>query len=431
MRIKSLLTVCALVCSVVTPVMGQDSTALEDQPPLKPLPISTEPGMATLETDEEKDKLFAEVYGFVQTDAGYNAGRINPDWFDVMRPSQLPSYENEYGEDGDMFFSVRQSRFGIKAFMPTGAGNIRGIFEWELFGVGVDAGQTTIRLRHAYGQYKRFGAGQYWSPFMDIDVFPNSLEYWGPTGMAFYRNVQIRYMPMMGKNHISIALERPGGSSDGGTYNDFLQDRGIKAKFPFPDLSAEYRHTGDWGYFEIAGILRRMEWDDVEGDGVANLSGEGTGWGLNLSTNLKVGPGTIRAAVLYGEGIENYMNDSTADIAIVGDPDNPGFPLAGQLIPVWGTTLFYDIDWSKKWTTAVGFSLLNLDYDGTAALPDTYTDGRYALVNLQYHPINRVMYGVELQYGGRKNFSDGWDYDAYRIQFSFRYKYSIRIGGGR
>jgi hypothetical protein len=411
--------------------MGQDSTALEDQPPLKPLPISTEPGMATLETDEEKDKLFAEIYGFVQTDAGYNAGRINPDWFDVVRPSQLPSYENEYGEDGDTFFSVRQSRFGIKAFMPTGAGNIRGIFEWELFGVGVDAGQTTIRLRHAYGQYKRFGAGQYWSPFMDIDVFPNSLEYWGPTGMAFYRNVQIRYMPMMGKNHISIALERPGGSSDGGTYNDFLQDRGIKAKFPFPDLSAEYRHTGDWGYFEIAGILRRMEWDDVEGDGVANLSGEGTGWGLNLSTNLKVGPGTIRAAVLYGEGIENYMNDSTADIAIVGDPDNPGFPLAGQLIPVWGTTLFYDIDWSKKWTTAVGFSLLNLDYDGTAALPDTYTDGRYALVNLQYHPINRVMYGVELQYGGRKNFSDGWDYDAYRIQFSFRYKYSIRIGGGR
>ena len=25
---------------------------------------------------------------------------------------------------------------------------------------------------------------------MDPDVFPNSLEYWGPTGMVFFRNVQ-------------------------------------------------------------------------------------------------------------------------------------------------------------------------------------------------------------------------------------------------
>jgi len=26
---------------------------------------------------------------------------------------------------------------------------------------------------------------------MDIDVFPNSLEYWGPNGMIFFRNVQV------------------------------------------------------------------------------------------------------------------------------------------------------------------------------------------------------------------------------------------------
>ena len=31
---------------------------------------------------------------------------------------------------------------------------------------------------------------------MDIDVFPNSVEYWGPNGMVFFRNVQVRYMPI-------------------------------------------------------------------------------------------------------------------------------------------------------------------------------------------------------------------------------------------
>ena len=30
------------------------------------------------------------------------------------------------------------------------------------------------------------------SAYMDPDVFPNSLEYWGPTGMVFFRNVQVR-----------------------------------------------------------------------------------------------------------------------------------------------------------------------------------------------------------------------------------------------
>ena len=64
------------------------------------------------------------------------------------------------------------------------------MFEFELFGTGVDEGQTTFRLRHAYGELGGFGAGQTWSPFMDPDVFPNSLEYWGPTGMVFFRNVQ-------------------------------------------------------------------------------------------------------------------------------------------------------------------------------------------------------------------------------------------------
>ena len=67
------------------------------------------------------------------------------------------------------------------------------MFEFELFGTGVDEGQTTFRLRHAYGELGQFGAGQTWSPFMDPDVFPNSVEYWGPTGMVFFRNVQFRW----------------------------------------------------------------------------------------------------------------------------------------------------------------------------------------------------------------------------------------------
>src|SRR5262245_6621706 len=93
-------------------------------------------------------------------------------------------------------------------------------FKVKLLRTGADAGQTNFRLRHAYGELGHFGAGQTWSPFMDIDVYPNSIEYWGPNGMVFFRNVQVRWMPLKGRNAVTIALERPGASADQGQFSD-------------------------------------------------------------------------------------------------------------------------------------------------------------------------------------------------------------------
>src|SRR6185295_18346002 len=124
-----------------------------------------------------------------------------------------------------------------------------------MFGVGVDAGQTTIRLRHAYGELGKWGAGQTWSPFMDIDVFPNTIEYWGPNGMAFFRNVQLRYMPIQGDSRLTIALERPRASADQGDVGDRFDLFGVTPLLRLPDLSAEYRMGRPWGYVELAGIV--------------------------------------------------------------------------------------------------------------------------------------------------------------------------------
>ncbi|KAA0254494.1 hypothetical protein FBQ97_01755 [Acidobacteria bacterium ACD] len=377
---------------------------------------------------EKKDGPRMEIYGFAQADIGYDFNQVDPDWFDVLRVTKLPKYENEFGEDGHTYFSVRQSRFGVKGWVPTSMGEIRTIFEFEMFGVGADAGQTTIRLRHAWGELGAIGVGQTWSPFMDPDVFPNSLEYWGPSGMPLFRNVQLRWMPMRGDDELFIALERPGASADGGVYADRIALRDVKIRTPLPDLSAHYRKTGKWGHFQIAGLLRQIEWDDLTGDQY-DLSGSDVGWGLHASTNLKVGKGDlIRASVVYGEGVENYMNDAPIDIGVENNFSDPTKPVVGKAIPLLGIVAFYEHAWSPKFSSAVGYSYFGMD-NTDAQSPDAFDSGHYALANLLYTPVSGVMAGCELQWGKRYNFTDGFSTDDLRVQFSFKYNFSWMLGG--
>ena len=215
-------------------------------------------------------------------------------------------------------------------------GPLKTQFEFELFGTGADAGQTTFRLRHAYGELGQFGAGQTWSPFMDIDVFPNSVEYWGPNGMVFFRNVQFRWMPMKGDSRITIAVERPGASADQGVYRDRIELQDVRPHFPMPDISGEARLGRKWGYIEAAGILRRIEWEDMGTDEV-DLSGDAWGWGINFSSNLKVcKKDAIKLQLVYGEGIQNYMNDAPEDVGIENDPGNASRPVKGVALPLLG-----------------------------------------------------------------------------------------------
>ena len=374
--------------------------------------------------DETTPKI--DLYGFAMLDMGYDFNQNDPDWFDTMRPTKLPAFENEFGHDGRFYSGVRQSRLGVKTWTQTKLGELYTVFEFEMFGVGVDAGQTTIRLRHAYGELAKFGAGQTWSPFMDIDVFPNSVEYWGPNGMAFFRNVQVRYYFMKGDDEIVVALERPGASADGGVASDFIATEGLQARFPAPDLSGHWRMTRPWGHLQVAGIVRYMKWDDP--DPVPfNLSGSAVGWGVNVSTNVKFGKDTLRASVLYGEGIENYMNDAPVDVGPKATT-NPLVPIDGDPLPVFGLSAFYDKTWSDKWTSTIGYSRVDIDNSDLQAA-DAFATGQYALVNMLYYPVDNVMFGPEFQWGRRQNNTDGWSVDDYRIQFSARYKFGHSWGG--
>ena len=373
-----------------------------------------------------------EIYGFAQGDAIYDFKTNDPNWFDVNRPSKLPAFPDEFGHNGRTWLSARQTRFGTKATIPTGIGpDITVVFDWDLFGVGPDAGQTTIRPRHMYGQWGKLGAGQTESPFMDLDVFPNILDYWGPNGMLFFRNVQVFYNPIHKDNgtDLRFALERPGASGDGGIYADRVELQNILPRFPAPDISGHYRYAGKDGYIQLGAIVRWIRWDDVLPTDTFNLNGGVTGWGVALSSNINAGKKDVfRLMAIYGAGVENYFNDAPVDVGVKHDFDDPRTPITGEALPDFGMSSYLDHRWNSKFTSAIGYSRVDIQ-NSDAQAPTAFRKGQYASGNLLYTPVPNVMMGGEFQWGHRQNFGGEFPFDDYRLEFSFKYSFSQSFGG--
>ena len=376
---------------------------------------------------DKKGESSFEVYGFAMLDSGYQFGQNDPDWFDVVRPTKLPSFRDEFAPDGNTYFGVRQSRLGVKSSTPTKFGELKTQFEFELFGTGAQAGQTIFRLRHAWGELGQFGAGQQNSTFMDGDVFPNTIEYWGPNGMVLFRNVQFRWMPLRGRNALSIALERPGASNDQGRFVDRIELQGVRPHFSLPDLTANVRWTRDWGHFQVAGVVRRMAWEDTNDDEL-DLSGSAIGAGLNLTSALKFGENsTGKFAFVFGQGIQNYMNDADTDVGIKLNPgEDPRRPIVGKALPMWSFIAYLDHNWNKRFSSSIGYSMMDIDNSNGQA-GDAYRRGHYASGNLLYYPAENVMVGGELIWGRRENFLDGFTSEDVRVQFSFKYNFSKKF----
>jgi hypothetical protein len=377
-----------------------------------------------------------ELYGFAQVDLIQDFDRVNPSWDATLRPSKIPTVDGLYGSDGQFIASARQSRLGVKADGMIAGKPYEAKFEFDLYGVGVDEGQTTFRLRHAYAKWGPILAGQTNTLFMDGDIFPNVVDYWGPAGMVFIRNPQIALTLVDGGGWTAkIGLEQPNNDVDPGAIRLVSPEvaANLRGTEELPDLTGQVRYGGDWGHVQLAGVLRKVGYDTVDTPD-NEPSGSETGWGLNATTVLKFAPVTFRGGVVYGEGIASYMNDGGMDLApsaelgqvTPGVPPTPGngLLLEADAVELLGVTGYIEMQWTEQLSSALGYSFTEVDNTNFQD-PTAFHKGEYASVNLLWQPESRLLAGIELLWGQRTD-NDGAQGDDLRLQTSFKASFSSK-----
>jgi len=365
------------------------------------------------------------IYGYAQTDLIYDINRVDPQWEDTLRPSKIPTTEGAFGSDGQTSISAKQSRLGFSGNIPLdNLDELKFKFEFDAFGVGADAGQTTIRFRHMYGEWGMLLAGQTNTLFMDIDVFPNVVDYWGPTGMVFLRTPQIRLTPYRTENsHFSIAVEKPGNDIDVGQVREFDPNLGanIQNDEKAPDVTAQYYTSGSWGHVQLAGILRDVGFD-TRGTLDNRPKDDKIGWGLNLGGHIAVlEKDKLIGQVVYGQGIASYMNDGGTDLAPGGTLLAP----VAQAVHLLGVVGYYDHHWNDRFSTSLGYSLTEVD-NTALQQANAYKRGEYASINLLYTPTAKILIGGEMLWGKRTDFG-GAHGDDVRFQFTVKYDFGASI----
>ncbi len=312
-------------------------------------------------------------------------------------------------QDGQFNAHARQSRINLETRTPTAIGEMKTFFEVDFFGSARGNPNTTngegLQLRQAYGQIGNVLAGQTWSNFMDMDAYPESLDYIGPAGLTFIRQAQLRYTDTLSEHlGYSVALESP--------QTDFSVTSTDVNLSDMPDVTGKLTYKDSFGHLALRGMARKLN----AGNTTTGAEDEDFGWGLGVSGKINtIGKDAIMFQGVYGDGIGRYL----LDVAFSGNGNTyVNNELDSQ--EAWGGYAGYQHFWSDTWRSnfLAGYTAIDNDVSRTGTGVNKEIMSGHA--NLIWSPVPAYRVGVEYMHGYRE-VEDGREGDLDRLQASFMY----------
>lgn len=339
------------------------------------------------------------------SDGSLPSGSIGRDFY-------IPGLTPVGGESNTVTdFHARESRVFAEATQTLSNGeDISGYLEIDFLGTpGGDSRITNSyspRVRHAFITYGNWLVGQHWSNFQEVAIIPEAPDFVGVAdGIVFNRQVQARYTF---DNGLSLSVEAPETTV---TPYQAGNERVTTGDTAMPDFTARYaQQTGDV-YYSIAGILRRLEYNDGAGVDDTEMA-----YGASLALKWDIGPHDIRTSVVHGPGLGRYVGLNLANGAVVDEDLNL------DTIDVTGFSFAYRHVWNEKYRTNLIYSRADIDNDGQLAGVDANDDTQRFAANLMYQVNERLVVGAELSRATRTLLS-GDEGDLDRLQVSAQYAF--------
>lgn len=369
-------------------------------PPRTQTRSAVESGRYTGVVMADDESVALQIGGFIQTDAIHDFHNNNSPLGFLSSGIEIPN-----AKKSNTTYSVAASRFNLSGQIPIEGKGLKTVLEFDLFN-----SSFSPNLRMAYAEYGKVLVGMYWSNFMDVDAYPNTLDYNGPNSMTFGRQVQFRVtLPVSKTTDVVLALEDPE------SFLTLPDESGFKALKQVPDVTASIQYSKNGSHLRFASVLHPIVYQNTLQERERKV-----GYGFAASGVLQQ-PGNKDNFVFqasYGKGISKYINDIGPDnYDGIYNPASSSLEILG----VWGLSASYDHWWSDKFSSTAGWGYLNLENDGLLA-DQSFKSSNYGVLNLIYYPNSFIKGGIEYLYGTRKNVN-GDSANNSRIQLSLQFRF--------
>jgi hypothetical protein len=327
-----------------------------------------------------------------------------PNWFAT---SGIPvEGEATYGKGEQFTIIAKQSRLSLELKSAVTASDSLKIYAESDFFANSAQPSMDFRLRHLYGQFRNFTAGQTSTVFYDPDVVPDTLDFEGPATAGANRSAQVRFtLPLVSAaQRLAVSMEQPQGDLS-------HLPPAATVRNVMPDIATHWRWEGPLGHLQLGGIVRALSCETTSGGGQTEV-----GWGGNLSGALKTtGQDILMADFIYGDGIGRFIQDLPSGSAGIVDA-------TGRLktITAWTGMLSYRHQWGPQWRSIATYGYTEME--SPAELGGfAYENAHYFQANWIWSPVADLSIGLEYLYGIR-TVRSGSTGDDQRLQLSIRYQ---------